>query len=168
MPPSCQWRNGLSENLVKILKQTLALTLDKNTLNYAELQTLLVSCANTMNDRPIGVRFLNEEDYVPVTVNQLLLGRTSTAVGAFDIATAVSMESVDNKATLSRRMKYLAELETAWWQQFHCQAFASFLPFHSYKQSRRHVNLRVGDICLLKYENKIKSDYRYCRVDGEL
>ena len=152
----------MSENRVKILKQTLALTLDKNTLNYAELQMLLVSCANTMNDRPIGVRFLSEEDYVPVTVNQLLLGRTSTAAGSFDLATVVSVE---NNATLSRRMRYLSELETAWWRQFHCQAFASFLPFHSYKESKRHSNLRVGDVCLLKYENKIKSDYRYCRVE---
>ena len=163
VPPSCQWRNGLSENRVKILKQTLALTLDKNTLNYAELQMMLANCANTMNDRPVGVRFLSEEDYVPVTVNQLLLGRTSTAAGSFDLATVVSVET---KATLSRRMRYLSELETAWWRQFHCQAFASFLPFHSYKESKRHSNLRVGDVCLLKYENKIKSDYRYCRVES--
>ena len=166
MPPACQLRNGLSENRVKILKQTLALTLDKNTLNYAELQTLLASCANTMNDRPVGVRFLSEEDYVPVTVNQLLLGRTSTTAGSFDLATAVDGEMVENRATLSRRMKYLSELETAWWRQFHCQAFSSLLPFHGYKESKRHNNLRVGDVCLLKYENKIKADYRYCRVES--
>ena len=46
------------------------------------------------------------------------------------------------------------------------------LPFHSYKVAKRHVNLRVGDVCLLKYENKVKSDYRYCMItevfpDGE-
>lgn len=166
VPPACQWRNGLSENRVKILKQTLALTLDKNTLNYAELQMLLASCANTMNDRPVGVRFLSEEDYVPVTVNQLLLGRTSTTAGSFDLATAVAVDIVENRATLSRRMKYLSELETAWWRQFHCQAFSSFLPFHGYKESKRHNNLRVGDVCLLKYENKIKADYKYCRVES--
>ena len=159
VPAACQWRNGLSKNHVKILKQTLALTLDKNTLNYAELQTLLVSISNTMNDRPVGIRFLSEEDYMPVTVNQLLIGRTSTVGGSIDAA-----EVLDDAVSLSRRMKYIAELETVWWRQFHCQVFASLLPFHSFKVSKRHINLRVGDVCLIKYENKIKADYRYCRI----
>ena len=164
VPASCQWRNGLSENRVKILKETLALTLDKNTLNYVELQTLLASCANTMNDRPVGVRFLGEEDYMPITVNQLMIGRTSTSAGSFDLSSADTTEAVDGKESLSRRMKYVAELEKVWWHQFHCQVFASLLPFHSLKASKRHINLRVGDVCLIKYENKIKADYRYCRI----
>ena len=167
VPAGCQWRNGLSENRVKILKQTLALTLDKNTLNYAELQTLLVGISNIMNDRPVGVRFLGEEDYVPVTVNQLLIGRTSTSTEFFDAA-----ENLEDTVSLSKRMRYVAELETVWWSQFHKQVFSSLLPFHSYKVAKRHVNLRVGDVCLLKYENKVKSEYRYCRIsevfpDGE-
>ena len=33
-------------------------------------------------------------------------------------------------------------------------------------RSPRDNNLRVGDVCLLKYENKIKADYRYCRVES--
>ena len=44
--------NGLSENRVEILKQTLALS-----LNYAELQTLVVNILNTMKDRPVGGKF---------------------------------------------------------------------------------------------------------------
>ena len=159
VPAACQWRNGLSENRVKILKQTMALTLDKNTLNYAELQALLVSISNTMNDRPVGVRFLSEDDYVPITVNQLLIGRTSTSSVSFD-----TQENVEDAVSLSKRMRYISELETVWWRTFHKQVFSSLLPFHSYKAAKRHVNLRVGDVCLLKYENKIKSDYRYCRI----
>ena len=49
-----------------------------------------------MNNRLIGVRFLSEEDYVSVMVNQLLIGRTSTVAGSFDLATAVSAEIVEN------------------------------------------------------------------------
>ena len=39
--PGCQWRNGLAESAVKLIKSTLALTLaSQRTLNFAELDTL--------------------------------------------------------------------------------------------------------------------------------
>ena len=31
-----------------------------------------------MNDRPVGIKSLTEDELVPLTVNQLLLGRTAT------------------------------------------------------------------------------------------
>ena len=52
---------------------------EKPTLNYAELGTLLAKAANIVNDRPIGVKSLTEDELVPLTVNQLLLGRTSSS-----------------------------------------------------------------------------------------
>ena len=51
---------------------------EKPTLNYAELQALLSRAANIVNYRPIGVKSLTEDELVPLTVNQLLLGRTAT------------------------------------------------------------------------------------------
>ena len=51
----------------------------KPTLHYAELCSVLACVANIVNDRPISIRTLTEEDIVPITVNQLLLGRSSTS-----------------------------------------------------------------------------------------
>ena len=53
-------------------------TKKKPMLNYAELATLLAKAANIVNDRPIGVKNITEDELVPLTVNQLLLGRTSS------------------------------------------------------------------------------------------
>ena len=53
----------------------------KPTIHYAELCTLLARVAIIVNDRPVGVRSLIVEDIVPITENQLLLGRTSTSGG---------------------------------------------------------------------------------------
>ena len=81
MPPGAQFRNGLAERRVASLKSTLnhllanTIVSEKPTLHYAELQTLLSRAANIVNDRPIGVRSLTEDELVPLTVNQLLLGR---------------------------------------------------------------------------------------------
>ena len=80
VPAGCQFRNGLAEAHVRATKWTVAHMLastvngDKPVLNYAELGTLLAKVANVINNRPIGVKGLTEDELVPITVNQLLLG----------------------------------------------------------------------------------------------
>ena len=77
MEPGCQWRNGLAEAAVKLVKTTLELTIaSQQTLNFIELDTLFSSVANTVNQRPIGVKSFTEDDLVAITQNDLLLGRT--------------------------------------------------------------------------------------------
>ena len=83
VPAGCQYRNGLAESRVKAVKTTLGHMLNstlvgtKPTLSYAELCTTLARVASIINDRPIGVRSMTEEEIVPLTVNQLLLGRST-------------------------------------------------------------------------------------------
>ena len=38
------------------------------------------------------------------------------------------------------------------------------MPYYKYKDSKRHQNLQVNDVCLIKYETKVTSAYRLCRV----
>ena len=47
---------------------------EKPTLNYAKLGTLLAKAANIINDRPIGVKNLSQEQLVDSKWNQLVLG----------------------------------------------------------------------------------------------
>ena len=71
--PGCQWRNGLAEAAVKLLKSTLELTLKRQkTLNYAEFDTLFANVANIVNQRPIGVKSFTEEDVHAITPNDLM------------------------------------------------------------------------------------------------
>ena len=44
------------------------------------------------------------------------------------------------------------------------QGFPTLLPYYKYKDSKRHQNLQVNDVCLIKYETKVASTYRLCRV----
>ena len=161
--PGCQWRNGLAESRVKILKQTLdhllvsTLVNSKPTLHFTELRVLLLRIANIVNDRPIGVRNINNEDMVPLTVNQLLQGRTSTT------NPPVVSEEEDEPSAV-QLTGYVEELSTTWWNLYRAQGFSSLLPYQRLKDSKRHKNLQVGDICLLNYESKIRGKYRVCRV----
>ena len=79
--PGCQWRNGLAEAAVKLVKSTLELTLASHSnLTYAEIDTLFSSVADTVNQRPIAVQSFTEEDLHAITPNDLLLGRTRNSV----------------------------------------------------------------------------------------
>ena len=38
------------------------------------------------------------------------------------------------------------------------------IPFNTLKESKKHENLKPGDICLLKFEGKVRAEYRLCRI----
>ena len=161
VPAGCQYRNGLAESKVKALKSTLnhmmtsTIISKKPTLSYAELFVLLSRAASIVNDRPIGVRGLTEDDFQPLTPNMLLLGRS----GGSSLPIAETQEENYRGAS-----KYHEELLDVWWKQWRVQVFPHLLPYHSFKEAKRHKNLRRGDICLLLYEGKIRGTYKLCRV----
>ena len=76
----------LAKAQVKATKSTLqhvmasTLVANKPTINFAELTVLLSRVANIINDRPVGVKFLTDDELLPVTPNMLLLGRTGVVV----------------------------------------------------------------------------------------
>ena len=73
----CHWRNGLVERQIQSLKRSLDHVLSANAcLNFAELDTLFSSVANLVNQRPLAVRSMGEDDFRSITPNDLLLGRT--------------------------------------------------------------------------------------------
>ena len=161
-PAGAQFRNGLSEARVKAVKKTLRLALSgtiisgKPTLHYAELQSVLSQAANIVNDRPLFVKELREgEAIVPITVNQLLLGKTST------VRVEEGVFTLGNFRACSA---YADHLLDTWWSCWKQQGFASLLPYPELKHAKRHLNLKVGDVCLVYYENKVKGTYRLCIV----
>ena len=128
---------------------------EKPILNYAELGTLLAKVANVINDRPIGVKGLTEDELVPITVNQLLLGRTSSSPPPDHVMPGENYHASS---------EYLQNLTQMWWKLWMEQGFPTLLPYYKYKDSKRHQNLQVNHVCLIKYETKVASTYRLCRV----
>merc|ERR1712082_60134 len=124
-------------------------------LNYAELCTLLARAASVVNNRPIGVKNLTKDELVPLTVNQLLLGRTSSVEPV--------QVDVEPEGYIAADL-YLQELLVMWWKLWKQRALPSLLPYYRWEESRRHRNLKEGDICLLLYETKIVANYRLCKV----
>merc|ERR1711867_50793 len=128
---------------------------EKPMLNYAELGTPLAKVANIVNDRPIGVKNISEDELVPLTVNQLLLGQTSSTPPP---------DSQLPKEDFRAAGMYLHNLTQMWWKLWMEQGFPTLLPYYRYKDTKRHEILQVDDVCLIKYETKVASTYRLCWV----
>jgi len=79
--PGCQWRNGLAEAAVKLLKSSLQFTLSsQTTLNYAELDTVFSVFAEIINQWPIAIKSYTDDDSHAITPNDLLLQWTKNSV----------------------------------------------------------------------------------------
>lgn len=120
------------------------------------MATLLARVHSIVNDRPVSLKQINEDTLVPLTINQLLLGKTATAVPLVEVGKPCEdYHAVDG---------YLQELTATWWNMWRVQALPTLLPYYRMEDAARHKNLRPGDVCMLLYENRVVSHYQLVRV----
>ena len=151
--PNAPWQNGCSESLIKSVKKSLKIAIGNQALAYSEFQTVLMECANLINDRPIGRHPTSPEDGVYLSPNDLLLGHSTNNVpqGPFD-ATA-------NKY---QRFKFVQRIADAFWKRWTEAYFPSLLIQQKWHTS--HRNLRKGDVVIVQDSNLIRGKWRLGRV----
>ena len=156
-PAEGQHQNGLSESLIKSVKRSIKHKITANhVLTFSQLQMVLFEIANIINSRPIGIITGSDPEAPdPITPNDLILGRASSDVpqGTFDL---------NQTRNINRKFRFLQQLVSEWWEKWYEIAFPSLVP--NYKWLHRHRNVRVGDVCLIRYRKEIRSSYRLGRV----
>ena len=159
VPIGSQHRNGLAESTVKVLKRSLSLALGPGVvLSYSELVTLLAQISHSINCRPLGIDRVSgdsqqEEFFVPVTPNHLLLGHSGEDAPALDY---------EDNSPVTARMAYVTQVYEAWWRLWVKQVLPTLIPARKWKKISR--NVAVGDVCFMYYEGNIKEDYRMVKV----
>ena len=81
MAAESQWQNGLAEQSVCALKDAIYRVTSPNNLNYAELCCLLQKLATRINNRPLGLRHLDEEVCVLLLGGTLAQARKREVIG---------------------------------------------------------------------------------------
>ena len=159
VPAGSQHRNGISEAMVKVMKKSLHLALQPGEiLTYAEIVTLFAKVSYSINSRPLALQDTSsncqqEDDMMPITPNQLLLGRSNIEVPAMSF-------SADNK--YSARLNYVQQVYNVWWSKWIDTVLPTLVPCKRWKEIRK--NLKQDDIVLMKYSGNIEDDYRRARV----
>ena len=151
--PDAPWQNGCSEALIKSVKKSIKISIGDQALTYSELQTVLMECANLLNDRPIGRHPTQPEDGRYLSPNDLLLGHSAITVphGPFDMT-----------ASKFQRFKFVQKIADAFWKRWMESYFPSLLIQQKWHTSYR--NVKKGDIVLVQDANLIRGKWRLGRV----
>ena len=158
VPVGCQWRNQ-TEAMVKIMKKALYHALPSGyVLTYSEMVTLLARVAFSVNCRPLGLGDTStssqqDEDLLPLTPNQLLLGRTNAEVPDLEYSECSRFDS---------RLNYIKAVHSEWWRQWIQDILPTLIPCRRWRTRRR--NLQVGDIVMLVYSGNMVNDYPFAKV----
>ena len=81
IPPKVPWCGGYWERMVKMVKQILKKMLGRSTLNYDEMNTLLVEVVRVINSRPITYVYDDKEAVsYALTPSHLINGRSISTI----------------------------------------------------------------------------------------
>ena len=152
----CQWRNGLSESMVKQTKKCLEKAIPADVkITYGELVTLVAGISYTINCRPLGVKASHdlEDEIQPITANQLLLGRSDMDSRRPDYTEDVSLPT---------RTAYVKNLLDKWWTLWIRQVWPHLIPCKKWQGISR--NMEIGDICLLYFPGSLTNMYKLVRI----
>ena len=121
------------------------------TLTYLELY-MLTEIKNIMNSRPLT--YLNEDQFLEsLTPNHLIYGRSlhSRCHGS-------DTKDVDSGSKLRLKVKHTEIILQHFTNQFTKEYLLALLQRHSNQKKKesntRNINLKIGDVVLIKDENK--------------
>ena len=157
-PSGAQFRNGALESVVKKLKKTLKHTFGKQVLTTFELELAFRKASSLANSRPVYAHSKpgaseSSEYLQQITPNHLLLGRASPET---------HHPEWDLLAGPHARLSYVSDLTESWWRQWTVTNLPDMVPTRNWRVEHRAV--QPGDIVLVLYDGKIKSNYRLARV----
>ena len=153
IPTGSQHCNGMAESLIKSAKKQLTFLLKTVVLTKSELDTLLSDVMNILNSRPLTIKASQETDnFISVTPNHLLLGRSTPEIPVL----------VQESTKLTKRLTFLEDLKTQFWDKWFPEAFQKLLPSPKWNHECR--NVQVGDIVLMKNESKVTKSYHLGKV----
>ena len=157
VPPQAQHMNGCSEALIRVTKKLLAQRLEGIILSFEELQTVFFEVANILNSRPLGIYARPGDDPLdggPITPNHLLMGRATSQIPQFKYT----------NVSLTKRVKFIQEIVSQFWNKWHIVAFPSLVPQYKWRVQER--NMCVGDVVLMKDESASPGVFKLGQISG--
>ena len=150
------WWGGFFERLVGIMKRSLSKVVGRSTLNFEELEEVLLDVESAMNNRPLC--YLGEEfEEQVITPNILLRGRPSSV-----LEQDIEQLEVDDK--LTRRLLFIRrskdQLRKRWMGEY-----LRALEERQRKHDQKEINIPgVGAVVLLKEDTRNRAYWRLGRI----
>lgn len=143
IPPSSPWWGGWWERMIGILKRILRKVLNRSSLNYESLSTVLCDCENIINNRPLTYLSEDKDDLIALTPAMFLNQIPMSGVPEID-----HIEGASIRKKLVRQQKIICDLR----KRFRSEYFGQL------KQSAKYVKnpttLKIGDLVLVSGNDK--------------
>lgn len=157
------WWGGFWERMVKVVKQPLKKTVGRTTLNYDELQTIMVEIQAIVNARPLTYVYDDEESIsTPLTPSHLITGRRITYEPSNQHFQVVSVNQ-----TLTKRAKHhqrLLQQFTKRWQHEYLLSLRERANERCKKQNKESP-ISVGDIVIVKSDLKKRTFWKLGKIE---
>ena len=161
IPPKAPWWGGYWERMVKMVKQTLKKMLGRSTLNYDEMNTLLVEVERVINSRPITYVYDDKEAVsYALTPSHLINGRSISTV-----PNCRHYDVVSTNQTLTRRSRHHRHLLQQFLERWRRDYLLSLRESHKTKSRQdKKPDISVGDIVILKNDSTSRNFWKLAKI----
>ena len=148
------WEGGVCERLIRSVNRCIIKVIGRALLDFHEMRTILVEVEGVINSRPLTyVHGDTEGISYPLTLSHLINGRNLLHLPQYRY-----LENVSVYETLSKRARYnrllLGQFTRRWRNEYYRPT-----------KNQSKPNVAVGDVVLLKDENKKRSFWEICRIE---
>ena len=134
------WWGGQSERLISLIKEAMYKTIGKSSLNWYELEEVLIDIEITLNNRPLS--YLEDEFQMPiVTPNTMIHG-----IAISEVEEDVS--SIEDK-DLRMRARYIQKCKNLAWQRWTTEYLKALREHHNLRSKAKKNELSKGDAVLI-------------------
>ena len=154
IPSGSPHHGGLWESAVKSMKHHMIRVIGNNVLTFDQLDTLLCQISACMNSRPLHPQSTDPEDFSYLTPGHFLIMRAPLSLPDPDVT---SLQ--ENRLSLWQNIQQkLQNFWKAWKDDY----------LHTLQQRNKwqgdKVNVKLGDICIIKDENHKPHQWKMARI----
>ena len=139
------WWGGQFERMVGLVKNALNKTIGCGFLSWEELEEVLLDTEIALNNRPLS--YVEDDVALPTLTPNLMMFPNS------NILPDLAPHHIDD-ADLRRRAKHLRKCKNALWKRWSSEYLRNLRERHNLKHRGKPCTLAVGDVVILKSEEK--------------
>ena len=156
------WWGGFWERLIQSVKKCLKKTVGRTSLDYDELNTVLVETESIINSRPLTYIYGNDESVSdPLTPSHLINGRKISLLPNDE-----HFEIISTHNTLTRRQQHHKRLLEQFAEQWRHEYLLSLRERPTTKSANGNAaTVHVGDIVILKNDSSSRAFWKLAKVE---
>ena len=150
------WWGGQFERMVGFVKKVFYKTIGNENLKWNELEEIIIDIETALNSQPLS--YAEDDIQLPLlTPNSMLFGRSN-------LIPEQNPSEIEDR-DLRKRAKYLRKCKNALWSRWSTKYVTSLRERHNRKHNRKEMELKPGDVVLIKGKSRNRGQWKFGIVE---